>query len=84
MKKAIVLGLLLVAIAAEAAMYKVYVRRVEQDLYKTNDGLFFQTQYCYEYVYGDEAIYDEDGGGPRGRLIFPNSNNSCDVRTVFR
>lgn len=66
---------------AYAELYKVNVKRIEKDLYKTDDGFFIQTRYCYEYAYGEEAIYDD----VNERLIFTRmSNSACDVKKVFK
>lgn len=43
-------------LAAYAEYYKINVKRIEQDLYKTDGGVYIQTQYCYEYTYGDDAV----------------------------
>lgn len=79
MKKILLLVLAFCSLFAQAEMYKVSVRRLDQDLYKTQEGIFIQTRYCYEYTYGDDAIYNDS----TQKLIF-NSGNSCDVAKVFK
>ena len=42
----------------EAAVYKVTLTRTSDNLYKdSNSGVYFRTQFCYEYAYSDSAIY---------------------------
>ena len=79
MKKILLLALASCSLLAQAEMYKVNVRRLDQDLYKTQEGVFIQTRYCYEYTYGDDAIYNHS----TQKLIF-NSGNTCDVAKVFK
>lgn len=71
--------------AAAADYYRVNVRRVEQNLYRdTTSRMYIKTRYCYEYVYGEDAILVWDG--PRSwsnKLIF-DSGSECDVEGVFR
>jgi hypothetical protein len=73
----------LLPVAAYAEFYKVNVRRIEQDLYKSSSGLFIQTQYCYEYTYGDDAVLKYEQYGYDNKLIF-NSGTSCHVKKVFK
>ena len=69
---------------AYAEYYKVNVKRVDKDLYKTTtDGLYIQTRYCYEYTYGDEAVLKYEDYSYENKLIF-NSGTSCDVVKVFK
>lgn len=69
---------------AFAEYYKVNVKRVEQDLYKTTTGgLYIQTRYCYEYTYGDDAVLKYEDYSYDNKLIF-NSGTSCDVVKVFK
>ena len=36
---------------AAADYYKLQgVKRIDQDLYRTSDGLYIETQYCYHYT----------------------------------
>lgn len=69
--------------AAYAEYYKVNVKRIEQDLYKTDSGLYIQTQYCYEYTYGDDAVLKYEQYSYDNKLIF-DSGTSCDVKKVFK
>jgi len=67
-----------------AEYFKVQVTRVSQDLYKTAEGFFIKTRYCYEYSFGEDAILKWDGPGYAGsELIFVNGGK-CDVDRVLR
>ncbi len=69
---------------AFAEYYKINVKRVEQDLYKTTTGgLYIQTRYCYEYTYGDEAILKYEDYSYDNKIIF-GSGTECDVIKVFK
>lgn len=59
---------------AVADFYKlVNLRRVESNLYSFDSG-YVKTKYCYEYIYGENAIYNDD----RNEIIFKNGRK-CDV-----
>lgn len=79
MKKVLLLAIGCCSLLAHAEMYKVNVKRIDQDLYKTQEGVYIQTRYCYEYTYGDDAIYNTS----TQKLIF-NSGTTCDVAKVFK
>lgn len=65
-----------------ADFYKVSgVKRVEADLYRTSDNYYIQTQYCYHYTYGEDAIIKQDGAGMK---IIWDDNTSCQVKRIFR
>ena len=76
-------ALLAVTGAACAEMYKVTVKRIDQDLYKTSEGIYIQTKYCYEYTYGDDAVLKYEDYSYDNKLIF-DSGTSCDVEKVFK
>lgn len=81
-KIAIVISIF-IPIVAYAEFYKVNVKRIEQDLYKTDSGLYIQTQYCYEYSYGDDAVLKYEDYSYDNKLIF-DSGTSCDVKKIFK
>lgn len=84
--KLIVLGLLLLSLFSTsvfAEYYKVYVSRVDQNLYKTDSGVYISTKYCYEYSYSEEAILKYEDYSYDNKLIF-DSGTTCDVDKVFR
>lgn len=76
--------LLAIPIVAYAEYYKVNIKRVDQDLYKTTTGdVYIQTRYCYEYTYGEDAVLKYDPYAFDNKLIF-ESGTSCDVVKVFK
>lgn len=73
----------LVAAVLVGEYYKLpNVRRIEQDLYKSGN-LYLQTQYCYYYAYGEDAIlYWEFQGSISNKIIWKNGGK-CDVKKIF-
>lgn len=72
-----------VPVLAFAEYYKVNVKRVDQDLYKTTTGnLYIQTRYCFEFTYGDDAVLKYEDYSYDNKLIF-GSGTSCEVVKVF-
>ena len=80
-----VLGFALLAVAGAAAaeVYVVHVKRVDDNLYKTSEGFYIETQYCYEYAYGEEAVLKYEQYSYSNKIIFDN-DNTCDVKRVFK
>lgn len=80
----VLLGIL--APAARAEFFKVYVTRIDQDLYKDQrSGLYIQTQYCYHYCYGEEAILKLEGPHSYGnQIIFSSDPTPYRVVKVFK
>ncbi|ATW42561.1 hypothetical protein Q7469_12175 [Glaesserella parasuis] len=74
---------LLLSLPVLADFYKVTVTRIDSNLYKTNEGIFIETQYCYEYANRDEAVLSYEQYSYNNKLIFSN-NQSCDVKRVFK
>ena len=67
--------------APSSALYRVNVTRIAQDAYTVDySHNVIVTRYCYEYTYGDEAIYDAD----RSQLIFSAGRNTCSVVGYYR
>lgn len=66
-----------------ADVYEVQVTRIDQDLYKTPEGIYIETRYCYEYAYGEDAILKYEQYGYDNKLIF-DSGTSCEVKGLFR
>ena len=75
-----------VASAVGAADYYTLrgVKRVDQDLYKTLDGLYIATRYCYHYTYGEDAILKWEYDGSYGNKIIWDDDSTCQVKSVFR
>lgn len=82
-KFSVALALLSISGMASAEMYSVNVRRIDQDLYKTDEGIYIQTRYCYEYAYGDDAVLKYERYAYDNKLIF-DSGETCDVVKLFK
>ena len=66
--------------SAFAEYYKVYVKRVENNLYKDmNSGIYIVTKWCYEYTYGEDAILKYDGVYSYDNKLIFDGGRSCDV-----
>ncbi|KAF1700587.1 hypothetical protein CSC66_15540 [Pseudoxanthomonas kaohsiungensis] len=77
------LALLAMTGPARAEMYVVEVRRIDQDLYKTDEGVYIQTRYCYVYAYGERAVLRYEPYSYDNKLIFEN-DDTCEVVKVFK
>lgn len=78
-----ILLLALLSTSVLAEYYKVNVKRVEQNLYRTDSGLYIQTKYCYEYAYGEDAVLKYEDYSYDNKLVF-DSGTTCDVEKVFK
>ena len=80
-----VVAVLVASTVAAAEYYKLRgVKRVDQDLYKTSDGLYIETQYCYHYTYGEDALLKwEFAGSINNRILWADDSN-CDVKASWR
>lgn len=76
-------ALLALAGVARAELYVVEVRRIDQDLYKTSEGVYIQTRYCYVYAYGDKAVLKYKPYSYDNKLIFED-DDTCEVVKVFK
>lgn len=86
MKKPILIIILLIfsTSSAFAEYYKVYVKRVENNLYKDiNSGIYIVTKWCYEYTYGEDAILKYDGAYSYDNKLIFDSGRSCDVEELL-
>lgn len=64
-------------------LYKLSgIKRVDQDIYVTSDGIYVQTQYCYHYGYGEEAILKWDG--PYSSSIIWADNTTCKFKSAAK
>ena len=79
----ITVALLAVAGSVAAEIYKVTVRRIDMDLYRTSEGVYIQTKYCYEYAYGDDAVLIYERYSYDNKLVF-DSGTVCEVERVFK
>ena len=72
-----------VSLAVYAEVYKVYVKRIDSNLYKTSEGVFIETKYCYHYSYGEEAILKYKQYSYDNKIIWED-DSTCDVKRVFQ
>jgi hypothetical protein len=83
----VILLLLLAVVCATATsagdVYKLEnVKRVEQDLYRAGD-LYLETQYCYHYTYGEDAILKWEGAYGSNKIIW-SDDSTCQVKKIFK
>ncbi|MDD2839912.1 MAG: hypothetical protein PHY80_02160 [Rickettsiales bacterium] len=84
MKKIFYLFIFLtISVNASSETYKVYVKRIDNNLYKTSSGTIIKTKYCYEYSYGEDAILEYEQYSYSNKLIFLNSETVCDVDKIL-
>jgi hypothetical protein len=82
-KLLVALALTATSLTASAEFYKVYVKRVDSNLYKTSEGVFIETRYCYHYSYGEEAILKYEPYSYDNKIIW-DDDSTCDVKRVFK
>ncbi|MDO4223786.1 MAG: hypothetical protein Q4D05_07160 [Acinetobacter sp.] len=84
MKKSFLLVLsLLCTPLAYAEFYKVNVKRIDSNLYQTNDKrVLIVTKYCYEYAYWENAILQYEKNSYDNKIIFENGQ-TCEVKDVY-
>ena len=82
----VVAAAVLVAVTtlAYAEYYKLTgVRRVEQDLYKTLDGVYIETRYCYHYAFGEDAVLKWEFEGSYENKVIWDDDSTCDVKSAW-
>jgi hypothetical protein len=73
------LALFFTSAAPAADRYNVNLTRKDSNLYKVDGTSFWvQTQYCYAYGYGEEAILSPD------EVIFLEDGDKCDVKRILK
>ena len=83
MRMLIILGLLVCQpMWANAEISKVNVKKVEQDLYQTSDGIYIQTDACYAEADRVDAVLKYEKFQCGNNIKF-NVNTTCDVLGVF-
>lgn len=75
--------LLAAAGTVHAEMYPVNVKRIDKELYKTDEGVYIQTKHCYEYARGCDAVLKYERYDYDNELISGNGE-ACDVEKVFK
>jgi hypothetical protein len=82
---ALVTALLVASVATAADYYKLSgVKRVDQDLYKTSDGLYIETQYCYHYTYGEDAVVKWEFANSFNNKVIWADDSNCTVKKLWR
>jgi len=84
MKKLLALiSLSILCSSSFAEMYKINIRRVDNNVYQTMDGRFIiKTKYCYEYTYGDEVVLDYTKYSYDNKIIF-RSGTTCQIEGIY-
>jgi hypothetical protein len=59
------------------------IKRVDDDLYKTGDGFYVQTKYCYHYTYGEDALLKWDGPYGDNKVVWAD-DSTCQVKTFWK
>lgn len=81
-----VLVCLLLSNSAQASQpwgrYAVTVTRKDSDVYVDRSGAVILTRYCYEYVYGDNAILIWNGPYGSSKIVF-SGGATCEVKDVL-
>ena len=86
MKKIIALTSLIIILLANitiAEIIEVTVKKVGENLYKTNTGLYIETSECEEIVAGNKAVLKYEKNSDKNEIVF-ESGNSCAVVIVFK
>lgn len=79
------LSLVLVVTTVAADYYKLSsVKRVDQDLYKSSDGVYIATKYCYHYTYGEDALLKWEFAGSINNKIIWSDDSNCQVDKTWR
>jgi hypothetical protein len=81
-KTLVVLTLLLAAVTARAELYSVYVKRLDDNLYKTSEGVYIETRWCHHYGYGETAVLKYEPYSYDNKLIF--DDDACEVVRIFK
>jgi len=83
--KAVISLVLLLFIPTSPEYYKLpSVKRVDQDLYKSFDGLYVETKLCYRYTYGEDAILKWNGRYSGDNKIIWSDDSSCQVESIWK
>lgn len=68
-----------------AELYKLSgVKRLDDDLYGTSDGIYLETRYCYHYTYGEDAVLKWEGAYSMSNKIIWQDESSCAVNKIWR
>jgi hypothetical protein len=77
-------SLIVIGVAAASDYYKLRgVKRVDSNLYKTRDGLYIETRYCYHYTYGEDAVLKWNGAYGDNEIIWAD-DSTCKVKRIWK
>jgi len=83
-KSLLIFAILILPTASLAEYYKVSVSKKGDNLYKVEgQNIYIITKFCIELALGEDVILDIDATG-QGKMMFPNSNSSCDVEKILK
>lgn len=78
----LIMGLLLLASAAAAEEFELQLNRMGGDLYAAPaEGLYIETQYCFALADATPARLTFNSAADK--LIFPKTEETCEVRMIF-
>ena len=85
-------AILILALATTAAgpisapeLYELSgVKRVDQDLYRSSEGIYIETQYCYHYTYGEDVVLRWEGKYAVNNKIYWENDSTCAVKSVWK
>lgn len=73
-----------VGVAVAAEYYKLSsVKRIEKDLYKSSDGIYIETKYCYHYTYGEDAVLKWEGKYGNNSIVW-DDDSTCEVKDIWK
>lgn len=72
-----------VSLPAFAEYYGVTVSGIDNNLYKTSQGIYIETNFCHEYVYHDNALLSYDPYSYNNKIFFSNCH-ACDMKKLLR
>lgn len=81
---AIVAGILMsLSVCAHAEIKIVNVKKVDKDIYKTSDGAYIETSYCYVETSGENAVLNYEKYACGNNIKFINAKTTCEVIAFF-
>jgi hypothetical protein len=75
---------LMVSLSVHAEVYRIFISLEDSNLYKDQiSNLYIHTRYCYEYVYGQEAVLYYEPYSYGNKIVFKDGN-MCPVAEVLK
>ncbi|MDR1976620.1 MAG: hypothetical protein LBQ18_06470 [Campylobacteraceae bacterium] len=83
MKKFLLTAVFMVFVTpANAELYKLYVKRLDTNIYKdTNTGMIIETQFCFKWATGEEAVLKYEKYSYDNKIIF-DDGTTCAVKNL--